>query len=156
MKNATMSVAVMGDRIEFSFPEIGEIHKIQLEDLSQEILVQATLHGIKQKCVDAAALSRDPTTGRSATVVEKRDAVAEMIERLMSGTWNDRGAEGSSALLNALIAAYPDRSRDSLSTWLKTKSDKEKRALRNSAKLKPFLREEPSAAGDALLEEIAG
>jgi len=28
--------------------------------------------------------------------------------------------------------------------------------LKNSAKLKPFLREEPSGAGDALLEEIAG
>ena len=155
MKNATMSVTVMGMMLRFEFSDLAPL-EIDVTDLTGEIQRTAMVHGIKQKCVDAAALSRDPMTGRSATAEEKRSAVAGMLERLITGAWNDRSAEGSSALLNALCAAYPDRSRDGLSTWLKTKSDKEKRALKNSAKLKPFLREEPSGAGDALLEEIAG
>jgi len=156
MKNATMSVRANGMELVFEFNGLPEL-KLDVAQLTEGIQRMAMVHGIKQKCVDAAALSRDPATGRSATAREKYDAVRGMLERLTSGTWNDRGAgagETGGALLNALCAAYPARSRADLAEWLKGKSDKEKRALRNSDKLKPFLIVEPSAKGDELLGEL--
>ena len=157
MKNATMNVETGDLRLTFEFPELGKMLVLNVAELNSAILDTARMHGLKQKCVDAAALSRDPTTGKSATAQEKYDAVRGMIERLNSGTWNDRGAgEGAGgALLAALCAAYPSRNRTDLAEWLKEKTDKEKRALRNSEKLKPFFKVEPSAAGDSLLGELA-
>lgn len=154
MKNATMNVEIDGKLMIFRFADMPML-TLDAHGLTEGIMQTAMMHGLKQKCVDAAALSRDPTTGRSATAEEKYAAISGMIERLRGGTWNDRGSgETGGALLNALCAAYPLRSRADLGEWLKGKSDKEKRALRGSEKLKPFLTVEPSEVGDALLGEL--
>ena len=53
----------------------GETLRINVRDLTDDIQLQATLHGLKQKLVDAAAISRNPENGRSATVEDKYNAV---------------------------------------------------------------------------------
>lgn len=153
--NSTMTVITNSDRLTFDFPELGQVLVLTIEDLTPGIREAAELHGLKQKCVDAAALSRDPATGRSATAQEKYAAVSAMIERLRSGVWNDRGAgESGGALLNALVAAYPAQTRADLVEWLRWRTGKEKRALRNSEKLRPFLAIVPDGRGDELLGEL--
>lgn len=152
--NSTMSVTTMGTEIRFDFDELRHLI-LDVAELTGTIQRMAMTHGVKQKCVDAAALSRDPATGRSATAEEKYAAVSAMIGRLRSGVWNDRGAgESGGALLNALVAAYPARTRGELVEWLRGRSDKEKRALRASEKLRPFLAIVPDGRGDELLDEL--
>ena len=154
MKNSTMSVRSDGSLLMFDFGDLGGL-VLDSAELASTIQTIAMLHGLKQKCVDAAALSRDPTTGRSASAIDKMAAVRGMIERLRGGTWNDRGSgDGGGALLNALCQAYPERTRTDLAEWLRGKSDKEKRALRASDKLKPFLAVMPDGRGDSLLDEL--
>ena len=45
----------------------GEVLRVHPESLAPEIQRAAMLHGLKQKLVDAAAISRDTATGRAAT-----------------------------------------------------------------------------------------
>jgi hypothetical protein len=67
--------------------------------LRPEIRDMAMMHGLKQKLVDAAALSRNPVNGQPASVADKYDAVKRVADRLMSadGTWNEGRGEGNSA-----------------------------------------------------------
>ena len=58
--NGSLRIDVVG------FPTL----TMQLRDLSDAMVEQAALHGLKQKIVDAAALSRNPDTGRSATAAK--------------------------------------------------------------------------------------
>jgi hypothetical protein len=53
----------------------GRMLQIKHGDLSNVLMAEALWHGMKQKLVDAAAISRNPETGRSATVEDKFDAV---------------------------------------------------------------------------------
>ena len=72
--------------------------------LNDDIRNMAVLHGIKQKLIDAAALPRDPITGRSATISDKISAVREVFERITStdGTWNKIRAEYFGTVRRAL------------------------------------------------------
>ena len=60
----------------------GETLRLRPEMLNPEIQRAALLHGLKQKLVDAAAISRDTATGRAATIVTKYDAVREIFDRI--------------------------------------------------------------------------
>lgn len=112
---------------------------VQVGDLSADIIAQATLHGLKQKLVDAAAISRDPETGRSASLADKANAVREVAERLASGEWNKRRADGEGGagglLLRALIRMKPERTRAQLEEFLTGKSKAEQAALRANPKV---------------------
>lgn len=150
-----MKVERHGMALVFRFPEIGKVLELDTRGLKPDIVEQAMFHGLKQKCVDAAALSRDPATGRSATAEEKWAAVTAMIDRLEGGEWNSRG-EGGSVLLDALCQAFPNKSREELQRVLDGLSEKEKRAMRDSDRLKPFLPKRDGKKGDELLEGLLG
>lgn len=103
--------------------------------VSESIREQATLHGLKQKLVDAAAISRNPDTGRSATIEDKYAAVKEVYDRLLAGSWNkgraDGQATGSGGLLfRALCLHYPAKTPEAIRVFLEKKTPKEKAALR--------------------------
>ena len=68
----------------------GEALTLKLEQLSPAIRHAAMMHGLKQKLVDAAAIARNPDTGRSATIDDKYAAVREVYDRITApnGTWN--------------------------------------------------------------------
>lgn len=121
-------------------------------------------HGAKQKLVDAAAMSRNPETGKSATIDDKEAAVREVFERLQAGEWNktrEGGATGG-LLLRALLRMYDGRkSREEIETFLESKTDAEKAALRANPKVAAIIAEikaeaPPVAAVDsnAMLGEL--
>lgn len=118
--------------------------QLDAEGLSAEVLALALMHGLKQKLVDAAAITRDPETGRSATIETKYDAVAAVLKRLESGEWNKRreGGVTGGLLLRALTRMYAGRKTvDQLREYLESKSDKEKAALRKNPKVAEHIEE---------------
>lgn len=136
--------------------------------LNPSILHQAMLHGLKQKLVDAAAISRNTATGASATIQDKYDAVREVAERLMAGEWNKRREAGAGSgpgglLKAALIRLYAGRmNEEQLDAWLTAKTDKEKAALRKNPKVAEIIdtiraeraKDTPAGAADDLLAEL--
>lgn len=74
---------------------------IDLNKLAPAIQLQAGLHGLKQKLVDAAAIARDTTTGKEASIDDKYLAVKAVYDRLTSAdapSWNAirEGGNGAS------------------------------------------------------------
>jgi len=144
----------------------GKWIQIDAGNLTPEVLAQAIMHGLKQKLVDAAAITRDPETGRSATIETKFDAVEAVAKRLQAGEWNKRreGAVTGGLLLRALVRMYAGRkTTDQIKSWLETKSDKEKAALRKTSDIAKHIEEirAEDAAGNGddlpdLLAELDG
>lgn len=121
-------------------------------NLSEEVRHKALLHGLKQKLVDAAAISRDPSTGREASVETKFQAVTDVYERLMSGEWNKRregGGAGGGLLFQALVRRYAGKKTETqIKEWLEVKSDKEKAALRKNPEIAKIIDEIRAEKGD--------
>ena len=70
----------------------------------------AALHGYKQRILDAAALSRDPTTGRPATPAEKYSEMRRLADHMVeSGEWRRNaagdGTAGDGLLVRAVMEA---------------------------------------------------
>lgn len=153
-----MQVVRDGELLIFNFGEIGKKVVLDTAGLSEKIRAQAMFHGLKQKCVDAAAIMRDPETGKSATARQKFEAIAAMVERLsVENEWNSReNGEGGGALLAAMVQAFPGKTREMLKVVVNGLSEKEKRALRDSEKLRPFLPKADGKKGDSILAGLLG
>ena len=144
----------------------GETLSIDANALSPEIRAHALLHGLKQKLVDAAAISRDPANGRAATVETKFLAVKEVYDRLLAGNWNKprEGAGGGvgGLLFQALVRMYAGRkTAEDIKTYLDGKTDAEKAALRKNprvaeiiAAIKAENAKPGDVGGDDLLAEL--
>lgn len=128
----------------------GRFLELDANKLSNEILSQAIMHGLKQKLVDAAAITRDPETGRSATIQTKYDAIEAIIARLMGGEWNKNrsGVPTGGLLKRALVQMYAGRkTAEQIEAFLAGKSDKEKTALRKNPQVAEII--ESLRAADA-------
>ena len=144
----------------------GEVLAIEPVEVPPAIAQYALWHGLKQKLVDAAAISRNPETGRSATVADKYAAVKVVYDRLLAGEWNaPRGSgTGSGGLLfRALCAEYPSKTPEVLREWLAGKSKAEQAALRKNPKIAMRIEELRAAPADdgttdteELLSELDG
>lgn len=113
-------------------------------DFNQQIQSMATLHGLKQKIVDAAAMSS------GATIDEKWGAMVEVFNRLRDGEWNKRRESGEprgGLLFNALVRAYPQRKPEEIREFLSKKSRTEQNAMLNNSRLRPHV--------DAIRAEMA-
>lgn len=125
--------------------------RVYPHELSSAIGRMAILHGLKQKLVDAAAISRDPETGRSATSETKMDAVFEVLQRLRAGEWNKRreGTPTGGLLFRALCRMQPGKDADVIRAFLAGKSDKEQAALRANPRVAAVIEEiKAERAGD--------
>lgn len=133
---ATVDTNTMSLTLTFSN---GETLVMTTGQLSVDVANQALLHGLKQKLVDAAAISRNPDTGRSATVDDKYNAVREVYDRLLAGQWNKSRGEGSSTsgglLFRALCQLYADKTPEAIKAFLDKKTPAEKAALRATSKI---------------------
>lgn len=127
----------------------GEALRLHPETLSQEIQRAALLHGLKQKLVDAAAISRDTTTGRAATLVTKYDAVKEIFDRITGAggetpSWNKPragGAGGQGGLLARAIARYKNVEVSAAKAYLDRLTDAQKQALRIDPRIATIINE---------------
>ena len=166
-KPAAVETSTTGNDLTLTFAN-GEILRVYFDALSQPIRDAAMVHGLKQKLCDAAAISRDPFTGKTATIETKYEAVKEVFDRITSpdGTWNkirEGGNNSGGLLLAALVRMYAGRkTRDELAEFLSTKTDAEKAALRKNAKISSIIDEikaERATDGDgidsdSLLDEL--
>lgn len=149
--------------IEFAHGKRIEVRPSQLIASVQE---QAMFHGLKQKLVDAAAISRNPETGRSASIEDKYQAVRTVYDRLLAGHWNavrgEGGAPAGGLLFAALVRMYAGKkSEEDIRAFLAGKSDKEKAALRKNPRVAAIIEEikaergtDDDAAGEDLLNEL--
>lgn len=145
----------------------GEMLSIAASQLQQSIVEYAIFHGLKQKLVDAAAISRNPETGRPATVEDKYQAVKTVYDRLLSGQWNavrEGGGNAGGLLLQALCRMYAGRKTpDELKAFLADKTDAEKTALRKNPRVAQIIEDIRAEQGkvanidtDELLGELEG
>ena len=143
----------------------GQELAITAGQLSNHVMEYAIFHGLKQKLVDAAAISRNPETGRAATVEDKYQAVKTVFDRLLVGQWNatrEGGGATGGLLLQALCRMYAGRkTAEELKAFLADKTDAEKTALRKNPRVAQIIEairaEQGKAAGidtDELLDEL--
>lgn len=142
----------------------GQHFTASLQDLNPSIIMACTLHGLKQKLMDAGAISRDPVTGRSATPGDKFNAIHEVYSRLLMGEWNkvrEGGSPTGGLLLSALMSVYPTKTKEQLVAFLASKTAEEKTALRKVAKIAEAIETIKAARakndgidGDALLDGL--
>ncbi len=138
-----IEATITGEMLTLDFAN-GERLTIGTHQLTPEIATQAMMHGLKQKLVDAAAISRNPDTGRSATIEDKYAAVREVFDRLIAGEWNKRregsGASGGGLLLSALIRLYSGRKTEQqLREYVSGLTEKEQATLRASERVAPII-----------------
>lgn len=131
----------------------GEVLALTAAQLSNAILEHAVWHGLKQKLVDAAAISRNPETGRAATVQDKYDAVKTVYDRLLSGAWNavrEGGGQSGGLLFKALLRMYAGRKTEQdIRAFLEDKSDAEKTALRKNPRVAQIIEDIRAETGKA-------
>ena len=131
----------------------GETLTLLANQLTHDILEHAVWHGLKQKLVDAAAISRNPDTGRSATIDDKYNAVREVYDRLLAGNWNKGRGDGSSSgngglLFRALCQMYPNKTPEALRAFLDGKTKSECAALRAAPKIAAIIDTLRTPSGD--------
>lgn len=144
----------------------GESLSIDPATLSDEIRTAAMLHGLKQKLGDAAAISRNPDTGRSASLSDKIAAVREVFARITTpdGTWNKvresgEGSGNGGLLFRALCNLYAGkRTPEQITAFLAGKTEAEKAALRKTAPVAAEIERirpaKTSGNGEELLSEL--
>lgn len=156
--NSVLTHEVNDNAVTFNVLEVGTL-RLDFSKLNSAIIQRAAMHGMIQRISDAAAISRDPTTGQSATPEAKYTAMKALVDHYESGTseWRTAkvgGAGRVSNLLPALVKLYPNRSMVELAEWLASKSKEEKSALRNSPKIAQILAEMAGGNGDEILGEL--
>ena len=124
----------------------GETLRLHPEALAPEMQRAAMLHGLKQKLVDAAAISRDTATGRAATIVTKFDAVKEIFDRITgpAPSWNKPragGTGGTGGLLARAIARYKNVDAAAAKAYLDRLTDAQKQALRVDPRIATIINE---------------
>ena len=138
----------------------GQTLTLQVGDLTESVVAYAALHGLKQKLVDAAAIARNPDTGRSATIEDKYDAVKAVYDRLLSGQWNAPRGEGGTGtgglLFRALCEMYPAKTPTAIREFLAAKNAKEQAALRKNPRVAAIIDRLRAATTDDDGEELLG
>lgn len=139
--------------------------RVNALELAESVSLAATLHGLKQKICDAAAISRDPETGRPASVRDKYEAMRAVAERLLAGEWNARRGDGTGAgaggggLLARALVRFTGKTPEAIREFLAGKSRAEHTALRGNPKIAAIIDEikaERGGAGDVDTDAMLG
>lgn len=151
-RTPAISAEIVGSTLYLTFAN-GEGLTVDANNLNPEVRDYATMHGLKQKLVDAAAISRNPETGRAASIKDKYNAVKTVFDRLLMGQWNAprEGGGGSGGLLfRALVRMYAGKkTEDAIREFLESKTDAEKTALRKNPKVAAIIEEIRAETGKA-------
>lgn len=125
--------------------DVDGMGKLQLDvkALPAELQRRGMYHGFEQKVRDAAAIAYKQKDGsvRRPSNREKYDAMAEVINRLHSGSWNAEGREGAPTLLfEGLCRMYEGKkTAEEVRAWLDGKSDEAKRQLAKNPRVAEFI-----------------
>jgi hypothetical protein len=126
--------------------------EVGFQELPEGMLEKLAGHGWKQKVVDAAAKSRDPETGRSATDAEKIAAMKAVHERIMAGIWAAAGGGGGlgseKMLLVRALAEFSGKGLEEAKEFINGKTKAQQSALMGNSKIKTII--------DRMREQITG
>lgn len=154
------NIGAGSSKVRFNVLGVGAL-TLDMTKLNQCVLDRASIHGMIQRISDAAAISRNPETGKPATAQEKYDAMARLVNHYESGSaeWRIAGGGGiarSSVLLDAMVQLFPNRTRDDLKVWLAGKSKAERAKLAQSSRVRPIIAAMTPVSGDAdaMLDEL--
>ena len=157
----TYTVTNDGARMDYAD---GTYQSFSRDTLTPAIQDALMWHGLKQKLADGAAMSRNPETGRPASVADKIYRMMGIGERLLAGQWravSEGGGNEGGLLLAALVRLYPAKTREDLVEYLKQRSEAEKAKLRTSSRIAPIIDliraergRDSGIDADALLEEL--
>ena len=118
---------------------------VYVDELDTEIVNRAVMHGLKQKLVDAAAISRNPDTGATASIEDKYNAVYDVYQRLLNGEWNKNreggGGVSGGLLFRALCRLYGRKTPEAIREFLDGKTKAEQSALRANPKIAAIIDE---------------
>ena len=161
-RNTAITATIDGNTLTLTFAN-GETLIMRGDALNSDVQQYAMMHGLKQKLVDAAAISRNPETGRAASVEDKYQAVKTVYDRLLAGQWNatrEGGGNAGGLLLQALCRMYAGRKTvDELKAFLADKTDAEKTALRKNPRVAQIIEEiraEQGKVADIDTDELLG
>lgn len=164
----TIEATIEGSVLMLTFSH-GESLTLDSTTLSVEITAQARMHGLKQKLVDAAAIARNTTTGKSATVEDKFLAVREVYDRLLAGHWNKpKGEPGAGKgkrereVLIMAVARLRGVAVGETRAWIEERSDAERTALAANPRVAALMAEiraeqtrvDPSIDSEGLLNSL--
>lgn len=142
--------------IKFKVKDAGEI-TLELAKLSDAVRERALIHGMTQRISDAAAISRNPETGKPASAADKLAAMKNLCDYYNGGAaeWNRKRAESAGAgyanglLAEALKLAYPEKTPERIAEYIKGLKASERVALLASDTLKDFVDQIRSEAAKA-------
>ena len=130
-KNSILKIETSAEVVTMTWAD-GIVDKLEIARLSKSIIEAAIENGIKQKLGDAAAISRDPITGRSATIQTKRERVRAVAQNLLDGHWiaptrsgNGGGDSIRRTLVDALLQLNPALDRERVTAAITAKSHAE-------------------------------
>lgn len=141
--NSIITTEVLPGAIRFVVKGAGDM-TLELAKVSDACKAHAAVHGFVQRISDAAAISRDKTTGASASPADKFTAMRRLIDHYETGTteWT-RVAEGGpqgGMLFEALCEMYGHMKAPSeIRAWLDGLSAKEQTALREDDEVAPVI-----------------
>lgn len=95
---------------------------IDPNDMPENVRLLCMAYGAREKATNAAALGRDPKTGKPASVADKRQRVLDVVEAMMAGAWEVRASgTGDDAILAQAIAEYKEmteaEAREIIAEW---------------------------------------
>lgn len=165
--NSVIETVVDGCELTVRVADFEPIH-VDIRTLADDVRAAATLHGLKQKICDAAAISRDPETGRPASARDKYDAMAAVAGRLLAGEWNAKRGDGTGAgagagaggLLARALVRFTGKSAAEIREFLAAKTRAEHAALRANPKIAAIIDELRAERGgdgvdtDEMLSEL--
>lgn len=143
-RNAVLKITKFEDGLLLKFAD-GKVLELKVgKDVQADSMLfrRAAIHGFCQKLVDAAAISRNPDTGKAATVADKYEAVRAVHDRLVAGEWNLPRATGPKGgiLFAALVRMFEGRkSPEQVRAWLDEKTGVQQAALRTNAKVREHI-----------------
>jgi len=138
--NADVQTQINGDgSVTVTFAGFDPV-TVHSADMPDNVRLLCAAYGLREKITNATALPRDPKTGRSATVAEKREAAFRVIEAMMAGQWEIRAASGTGddAVLIDAVAELTGQPRATIAELAKAWTATEKRDLIADADVAPI------------------
>lgn len=147
------------ETITFNILGVGDI-RFDISQAHRNNRESAEVHGWIQRISDAAAISRDPETGKPASAQDKFDAMSRLVAHYESGTseWSRKPVAGErekgGLLFKALCQMSPSKSPEEIRTWMGTKTKKELALISRTEKVATVIATLRPATGEVDLSEL--
>lgn len=157
--NSVITHQVGDNTIMFNVLGVGEMI-LDMNAVHKDIVVRAAIHGMIQRISDAAAISRDPETGKPASAQDKFDAMSRLVAHYESGTseWSRKPVAGErekgGLLFKALCQMSPSKSPTEIRAWMDGKTKAELATIRASKRVASVIATLRPVTGEVDLSEL--